>query len=77
MSRKSAKSKPTARNERRGTPPRQFRLSDYTVGQLDRIAAYLQDSGEDRKKRSRADAIRYAADRVSGEIPKDFSDKTA
>lgn len=50
------------------TTPRQFRLGDDTLADLDFIAAHY--TAERRKKQSRADAIRIAAALLADKIRK-------
>lgn len=50
------------------TVPRQFRLGDDTLADLDLIAEHF--TVENRKKQSRADAIRIAAKRLADTIRK-------
>lgn len=58
----------TARRTPNETTPRQFRLKDETLTDLDVIAAYL--SARDRRDASRADAIRHAAGQVADALRK-------
>ena len=51
-----------------GTTPRQFRLKQDTLDNLDAIVAYLQ--GRDGVPRSRADAVRFAAHAAAEKIRK-------
>lgn len=50
------------------TTPRQFRLSEATLEELDRIAAHIE--AETGVTASRADAIRFAARDVSNRMEK-------
>lgn len=59
---KAARLKPGA------TPPRQFRLGDDTLADLDLIAAHY--TTERRKRQSRADAVRIAAQILADRIRK-------
>ena len=63
------------RNARRGTTPRQFRLSDQVIADLDYIAEYL--SRGDGLPRSRADAIRVMSARLAEEFRKKDAEKSA
>lgn len=47
------------------TPPRQFRLNESVMAQLDQIAAHLDATRPGSPPHSRADAIRYAAQVVA------------
>lgn len=50
------------------TPPRQFRLNEAVMSQLDRIAVYLDDTYPGHAPHSRADSIRHAVARMVQEI---------
>lgn len=67
MPKEPAKKRNQGRNDR-GTKPRQFRLGDETLAQLDRIAAHFS---RDSVTHSRADAVRIAAARLDAQLTAD------
>jgi hypothetical protein len=60
--------KPKTAGQAGPTVPRQFRLGDDTLADLDLIAEHY--TVENRKKQSRADAIRIAAKQLADKLRK-------